>query len=79
LEVYSVEGTDLCLAGTAEIPLGGMYMDSMLPKASLPLKLVALSHCFRTEAGAAGAATSVIKQIIFFAKSKAIYIRCGTS
>jgi len=52
LQVYSIEGTDLCLAGTAEIPLGGMYMDSMLPKALLPLKLVALSHCFRTEAGA---------------------------
>ncbi|KAH9533677.1 hypothetical protein CY35_18G064900 [Sphagnum magellanicum] len=57
-QVYSVEGTDLCLAGTAEVPVGGMYMDSILPEASLPLKLVAFSHCFRTEAGAAGAATS---------------------
>ena len=55
--MYSVEGTDLCLAGTAEIPVGGMYMDSMLQESTLPLKLVAFSHCFRTEAGAAGAAT----------------------
>jgi seryl-tRNA synthetase len=45
-QVYSVEGTDLCLAGTAEIPLGGMYMDSMLPEASLPLKLVAFFTLF---------------------------------
>ncbi len=60
MQVYSVEGTDLCLAGTAEIPVGGMYMDSMLPEASLPLKLVAFSHCFRTEAGAAGAATRLV-------------------
>ncbi|KAH9573427.1 hypothetical protein CY35_02G208500 [Sphagnum magellanicum] len=45
-QVYSVDGTNLCLAGTAEIPLGGMYMDSMLPEASLPLKLVAFFTLF---------------------------------
>jgi seryl-tRNA synthetase len=65
LQVYSVEGTDLCLAGTAEVPVGGMYMDSMLPEASLPLKLVAFSHCFRTEAGAAGAATRLVHNCLF--------------
>lgn len=32
-------------------------MDSILPDSALPLKYVAFSHCFRTEAGAAGAAT----------------------
>lgn len=32
-------------------------MDSILAESSLPLKYVAFSHCFRTEAGAAGAAT----------------------
>ena len=57
VQVYSVQGTDLCLAGTAEILVGGLYMDSVLPESALPLKLVAHSHCFRTEAGAAGAAT----------------------
>jgi hypothetical protein len=35
-------------------------MDSMLPKASLPLKLVALSHCFQIEAGAVGATTKLV-------------------
>jgi seryl-tRNA synthetase len=60
MHIYSVEGTDLCLAGTAEIPLGGMHMDSMLPEASLPLKLVAFSRCFRTEAGVVGAATRLV-------------------
>ncbi|KAH8933462.1 hypothetical protein BDL97_18G031500 [Sphagnum fallax] len=67
-QVYSVEGTDLCLAGTAEVPVGGMYMDSMLPEASLPLKLVAFSHCFRTEAGAAGAATRGLYRVHQFSK-----------
>ena len=56
-QVYSIEGMDLCLAGTAEILVGGMHMNRILSAAQLPLKLVAFSHCFRTEAGAAGAAT----------------------
>jgi len=48
---------DLCLAGTAEIPVGGMFMNKILAETELPAKVVAFSHCFRTEAGAAGAAT----------------------
>lgn len=67
-QVYSVEDSDLCLAGTAEIPLGGLYMDNILPEAALPLKLVAFSHCFRTEAGAAGAATRGLYRVHQFSK-----------
>ncbi|KAK6147664.1 hypothetical protein DH2020_018576 [Rehmannia glutinosa] len=55
--VYSIDGSDQCLIGTAEIPVGGIHMDSILAESSLPLKYVAFSHCFRTEAGAAGSAT----------------------
>lgn len=29
-------------------------MDKIIPEAELPIKTVAFSHCFRTEAGAAG-------------------------
>ncbi|CAI9754810.1 unnamed protein product [Fraxinus pennsylvanica] len=58
--VYSIEGSDQCLIGTAEIPVGGIHMDFIIPESSLPLKYVAFSHCFRTEAGAAGAATRTI-------------------
>ena len=53
-QVYSVEDTDLSLVGTAEITLGGMLADELLDEAALPIKFVGLSHCFRTEAGAAG-------------------------
>lgn len=56
-QVYRIEGMDLCLAGTAEIPVGGLNMDRILTQGDLPQKYVAFSHCFRTEAGAAGAAT----------------------
>lgn len=41
----------------AEIPVGGIHMDYILPDYSLPLKYVAYSHCFGTEVGAAGSAT----------------------
>lgn len=53
-EIYSIEGHDLCLIGTAEIPVGGLHADEIIPSDKLPLKYVAFSHCFRTEAGAAG-------------------------
>ncbi|KAL6890124.1 hypothetical protein ACP4OV_008887 [Aristida adscensionis] len=51
-QVYSIDDSDQCLIGTAEIPVGGIHMDSILPESALPLKYVAYSHCFRTEAGA---------------------------
>ncbi len=50
-QVYNLEDTDLSLIGTAEITMGGYHMDEVLDAKSLPLKYVALSHCFRTEAG----------------------------
>jgi seryl-tRNA synthetase len=50
-QVYSVENSDLSLIGTAEISMGGYHKDEILEESSLPRKYVALSHCFRTEAG----------------------------
>lgn len=54
LQVYSVRDSLLCLTGTAEVPLGAMYMDQILPEDQLPIKLAGFGHCFRTEAGAGG-------------------------
>jgi seryl-tRNA synthetase len=42
------------LIPTAEVPLTSMVMDQIVPEASLPIRLTALSECFRSEAGAAG-------------------------
>src|SRR5437762_532748 len=56
-QVYSIENSDLSLVGTAEITLGGMYFNETIDADVLPLKLCGISHCFRTEAGAHGAAT----------------------
>ena len=52
--VYAVEGEDLYLAGTAEIPVGGLHLGELLNADELPLRYVGFSPCFRSEAGAAG-------------------------
>jgi seryl-tRNA synthetase len=67
-QVYSVEDTELSLIGTAEITLGGMLADEILDESSLPVKYVGLSHCFRTEAGAAGRASRGLYRVHQFTK-----------
>jgi len=42
------------LIPTAEVPLTNIAAGEMLPEKSLPLRLTALSECFRSEAGSAG-------------------------
>jgi seryl-tRNA synthetase len=67
-QVYSVEDSDLSLIGTAEITLGGMHADDVLAESDLPVKYVGLSHCFRTEAGAAGRASRGLYRVHQFTK-----------
>jgi len=67
-QVYSITGTDLCLVGTAEIPLGGFHAGEILDKAQLPIKLAAFGHCFRMEAGSAGAASRGLYRVHQFSK-----------
>ncbi|KAG2446759.1 hypothetical protein HYH02_008320 [Chlamydomonas schloesseri] len=67
-QIYAVEDSPLCLTGTAEVPLGGVYMDRILPEAELPVKMVAFGHCFRTEAGAAGMAGKGLYRVHQFSK-----------
>jgi seryl-tRNA synthetase len=50
-QVYNIEGTDLSLVGTAEITMGAYHMNETILEKDLPKKYVAVSHCFRTEAG----------------------------
>ena len=42
------------LIPTAEVPLASMVMDEIVPAEHLPIRVTALSECFRSEAGAAG-------------------------
>ncbi|VTR94568.1 seryl-trna synthetase : Serine--tRNA ligase OS=Singulisphaera acidiphila (strain ATCC BAA-1392 / DSM 18658 / VKM B-2454 / MOB10) GN=serS PE=3 SV=1: Seryl_tRNA_N: tRNA-synt_2b [Gemmata massiliana] len=67
-QVYTVADTDLCLVGTAEITLGGMHMGKVFDESELPKRYVGLSHCFRTEAGAAGRDTRGLYRVHQFTK-----------
>jgi seryl-tRNA synthetase len=66
--IYSVADTDLILVGTAEITLGGLHQGEMLDAGRLPLRYCGLSHCFRTEAGAAGRAGKGLYRVHQFTK-----------
>ncbi|WP_164100912.1 serine--tRNA ligase [Candidatus Laterigemmans baculatus] len=67
-QIYSIENTDLNLIATAEITLGGMLAGQTLEADQLPLRLCGLSHCFRTEAGAAGRASRGLYRVHQFSK-----------
>ena len=56
------------LAGTSEIPLAGMFANQTLHADSLPLKKVAVSRCYRAEAGARGADTKGLYRVHEFTK-----------
>ena len=67
-QIYSIENTDLSLIATAEITLGGVLANETIDADRLPLKLCGVSHCFRTEAGAAGRASRGLYRVHQFSK-----------
>jgi seryl-tRNA synthetase len=67
-QIYRVEGQDLGLIATAEITLGGLVMDEILPADRLPMKVGGISHCFRVEAGAYGRASRGLYRVHQFTK-----------
>lgn len=67
-QIYSVENSDLNLVATAEITLGGLFLGQVLDREKLPLKFCGISHCFRTEAGAAGRASRGLYRVHQFTK-----------
>lgn len=54
-QIYQVEGEDLNLIATAELPLTGRYMNNVLPLTDeQPILWASSSPCYRMEAGAYG-------------------------
>ncbi len=49
-----VNGQDMFLISTAEIPVTNIHREEILEAADLPIKYVAFTPCFRSEAGSAG-------------------------
>lgn len=67
-QIYTIENSDLCLVGTAEITMGGYHANETFSEEELPKKYAALSHCFRTEAGAYGKHSAGLYRVHQFTK-----------
>ena len=67
-QIYSLANADLCLIGTAEIPLGGLHAGQILEEAELPRLVAGISHCFRTEAGSHGRESKGLYRVHQFTK-----------
>lgn len=67
-QIYSIQDHDLSLIGTSEITLAGMHAYEVLQEVELPIKYAGISHCFRTEAGAAGKASKGLYRVHQFNK-----------
>lgn len=72
---YYIEGEDLALIATAEIPLTGYHMGEIIDEAQLPLMYAGYSACFRKEAGSAGKHTRGLFRVHQFNKLE-MYVFC---
>jgi seryl-tRNA synthetase len=67
-DVYRIEGEDLYLVGTSEVPMAAYHSDEILDRSRLPLRYSAFSPCFRKEAGSHGKDTKGIIRVHWFDK-----------
>jgi len=74
-QIYHIENQDLNLIGTAEITVLGYHANEVLDLSDGPKRYVALSHCFRTEAGAYGKASKGLYRVHQFTKLE-MFVLC---
>jgi seryl-tRNA synthetase len=67
-DVYRIDGEDLYLVGTSEVPLAAYHSDEIIDAQDLPLRYAAFSPCFRKEAGSYGKDTRGIIRVHWFDK-----------
>ena len=72
---YYIEGEDLAMIATAEMPLTGYHMDEIIDEDKLPLFYAGYSACFRKEAGTYGKYTRGLFRVHQFNKLE-MYIFC---
>jgi len=73
-QTYQMERDGLNLVGTAEVPVTAYHSGEILKEKQLPIKSVAMSTCFRREAGAAGKDTRGLYRIHQFDKVEQVII-----
>jgi seryl-tRNA synthetase len=67
-QVYDIDGGELFLVGTSEIPLSTLHRGERLDPGALPLRYAGVSTCFRREAGTYGKDTTGIFRVHQFDK-----------
>jgi seryl-tRNA synthetase len=73
-QAYLVERDGMSLVGTAEVPVTAYHSGEILEESQLPKKYVALSTCFRREAGAAGKDTTGLYRVHLFDKVEQVVL-----
>ncbi|KIJ29333.1 hypothetical protein M422DRAFT_54195 [Sphaerobolus stellatus SS14] len=74
----SKDHPELVLAGTAEIPLGGLFANKVYDESELPMKVVGVGKAFRAEAGARGADTRGLYRVHQFSKVELFTVTAET-
>src|SRR5207245_1379196 len=69
-QVYEVDGGELFLVGTSEIPLSALHRAEIVDANALPLRYGGFSTCFRREAGTYGKDTRGIFRVHQFDKAE---------
>ncbi|MBM7517906.1 serine--tRNA ligase [Nocardioides nitrophenolicus] len=67
-DIYRIEGEDLYLVGTSEVPMAAYHSQEILDADSLPRRYASFSPCFRKEAGSHGKDTKGIIRVHWFDK-----------
>lgn len=73
-DMYGVDGGELFLAPTAEVPVTNLHREEIVPMNELPIKYAAYTPCFRREAGSAGRETRGIIRMHQFDKVELVKI-----
>lgn len=73
-DMYAVDGGELYLAPTAEVPVTNLHREEILAADVLPIKYAAYTPCFRREAGSTGRDTRGIIRMHQFDKVELVKI-----
>lgn len=79
-DMYHVEGEDLYLIPTAEVPVTNIYRDEILKEEELPIYYAGYTACFRKEAGSYGKDTRGMIRVHQFDKVELVkFVKPETS
>jgi seryl-tRNA synthetase len=79
-DMYKIQGEDLFLIPTAEVPVTNIYSEEILDEKDLPIYLTAYTACFRKEAGSYGKDTKGMTRVHQFDKVEMVkFVKPETS